>query len=66
MSAAFWGSSAWVVGESTGGESWGNGVNALDGGGLFSDLVACCLFLSYSSRFMRKQRRFRLCNKNTN
>ena len=46
MSAAFLVSSACVVSESAGGVSCGNGVNVLDGGGLFSDLVACCLFLS--------------------
>ena len=47
MSAAFWVSPAWVVGEFVEGGSCGNGVNALDGGGLLSDFVACCLFLSY-------------------
>jgi hypothetical protein len=39
--------SLWVTGESTGWVSCGNGVKVLDGGGLFSDFVACCLFLSY-------------------
>jgi hypothetical protein len=53
MFAAFWISSTWVVGESVGGGSCGNGVNVLDGGGLLSDLVACCLFLSYSGRCVR-------------
>ena len=53
MSAAFWISSTWVVGEPVGGGSCGNGVNVLDGGGLLSDLVACCLFLSYSGRYVR-------------
>ena len=53
MSAAFWVSSTWAVGGSAGGRSCGNGVNVLDGGGLLSDLVACCLFLSYSGRYVR-------------
>ena len=66
MSAAFWVSSAWVVGESAGGWSWGTGVNVLDGGGLFSDFVACCRFLSYSSRFIRKEREFVPVDINTN
>lgn len=55
MSVAFWGSSTWFVGESDGGGSWGNGVNVLDGGGLFSAFVACCLFLSYLSRLIRTE-----------
>jgi len=53
MSAAFWVSSTWGVGGSVGGRSWGNGVNVLDGGGLLSDLVACCRFLSYSGHYVR-------------
>jgi len=53
MSAAFWVSSTWAVGGSVGGGSCGNGVNVLDGGGLLSDLLACCLFLSYSGRYVR-------------
>ena len=56
MSAAFRVPSPWVAGESTEGVSRGNGVNVLDGGGLFSDFVACCLFLSYLSWFIRKRR----------
>jgi len=53
MPAAFWVSPTWAGGGSVGGRSCGNGVNVLDGGGLLSDLVACCLFLSYLGRYVR-------------
>ena len=53
MSAAFLVSSTWAIGGSVGGRSCGNGVNVLDGGGLLSDLVACCLFLSYLGLYVR-------------
>lgn len=63
MSAAFWVSPVRVVGEYVGGESCGNGVNVLDGGGLLSDFVACCLFLSYFGRQLSETARVRALRK---
>jgi hypothetical protein len=54
------------AGESVTGESCGSGVKVLDGGGLLSDFVACCLFLSYCGRKLSEREEFELVGESTN
>ena len=54
------------MGESVAGGSCGNGVKVLDGGGLLSDFVACCLFLSYCVANCQKREEFEFVEESTN